>query len=428
LFVVNPESATAGLEFSRWQRMLLPGAMVDGPSAGRSLRDWIVDAAVFAVAIGVGILSLTSTLEDHGPLFVVLDLLLGVAAIAALWFRRKYPRAVAGFVLTAAAVAGLAGGAALIAVFIAALRCERRTLAWITLGALLSSAIFAALFPDGNYIGAMLISILVIGFAVGWGLFARARRDLVAALRERAARLEAESQLHAEQAREAERRRIAREMHDVLAHRISLLSLHAGALEFRPGAPPEEIAAAAAVIRESAHAALEELRDVIGVLREETADTTQPAQPTLRDLPGLIDEARAAGMRIEADLELPLAAGAAEGETADGAAASAPVSELSGRTAFRIVQEGLTNARKHAPNALVSVRVGLAADGRLEVELRNPQPVGAALGPVAEAPLPGAGSGLIGLGERVALAGGELVSGPGEGGDFVLRATLPASR
>ncbi len=282
---MNPESTTAGLEFSRWQRMLLPGAMVDGPSAGRSLRDWIVDAAVFVVAIGVGILALTSTLAEHGPVFVVLDLLLGVAAIAALWFRRQYPRAVAVFVLAAAALSGLAGGAALIAVFNAALRCSRRTLSWIALGALVSSAIFAALFPDGSYVGSILISILVIGFAVGWGLFARARRDLVAALHERAARLEAESQLHAEQAREAERRRIAREMHDVLAHRISLLSLHAGALEFRPDAPPEEIAAAAAVIRESAHAALEELRDVIGVLREETEGATNPAQPTLRDLP-----------------------------------------------------------------------------------------------------------------------------------------------
>jgi signal transduction histidine kinase len=426
---VNHESATAGLEFSRWQRMLLPGTMLAGPSAGRSLRDWIVDAAVFALAIGIGIISLTSTLEDHSPAFVVLDLLLGVAAIAALWFRRSHPRAVAAFVLVAAAVSGLAGGAALIVVFNAALRCSRRTLAWITLGALLSSALFAALFPDGSYVGALLVSILVIGFAVGWGLFARARRDLVATLHERAARLEAESQLHAEQAREAERRRIAREMHDVLAHRISLLSLHAGALEFRPDAPPAEVAAAAAVIRQSARAALEELREVIGVLREETADATQPAQPTLRDLPGLIEEARAAGMRVEADIALPMEGAGADGP-ADGAAsaAGAAISELTGRAAFRIVQEGLTNARKHAPNALVTVRVGLTDADRLEVELRNPQPVGAALGPAGEEPLPGAGSGLIGLGERVALAGGELAHGPDAGGEYRLRATLPAGR
>jgi signal transduction histidine kinase len=410
---VDPESATPGLEFSRWQRMLLPGAMVDGPSAGRSLRDWIVDAAVFVVAIGIGALVLGSTWEDHSPLFVVIDILLGIAAIALLWFRRSHPRGIALFVIPVAAISGLASGAAVIVVFNAALRCDRRTLSWIAVGCFASSVIFAALFPEGSFVGNVLIGLLIVGFAVGWGLFARARRDLVASLHERAARLEAEGQLHTEQAREAERRRIAREMHDVLAHRLSLLSLHAGALEFRPDAPPEEIAAAAAVIRDSAHAALEELRDVIGVLREETAGVTQPPQPALRDLPGLIEEARAAGMRVDAEIELD-----------DDAA----ITELTGRTAFRIVQEGLTNARKHAPNARVSVRAALTEDGQIEIELRNPQPVGAALGGPAATPLPGAGSGLIGLGERVALAGGELVHGPDERGEYRLRATLPAGR
>ena len=103
---------------------------------------------------------------------------------------------------------------------------------------------------------------------IGWGLFVRARRELIDSLRERAERAEAEQRRRLEQAREAERRRIAREMHDVLAHRVTLLSLHAGALEFRPDAPPEEIAEAAGVIRASAHAALQELREVIGVLRD----------------------------------------------------------------------------------------------------------------------------------------------------------------
>jgi signal transduction histidine kinase len=415
---VNPESPQAGFEFSRWQRMLLPGTMVDGAGAGRSVRDWVVDAAILAVALGIGAIVLSSTWREHSGVFVAIDLLLGLAAVAALWFRRRHPRAVAAFVLSAAAFSGLAAGAALVVVFNAALRCSRRALAWIALGAFLSSAVFSLLFPNGSYLGDLLITVLLIGFAVGWGLFARARRDLVVSLHERAARLEAESQLHAEQAREAERRRISREMHDVLAHRLSLLSLHAGALEFRPDAPPEEIAAAAGVIRASAHAALEELRDVIGVLREGTEGAIQPPQPSLRELPELIEEARAAGMRVEAEIELPL-----EGE------AAAAISELTGRTAFRIVQEGLTNARKHAPNALVTVRAGLTADGRVEVELRNPQPVGAALGPgAAGMPMPGAGSGLIGLGERVGLAGGELAHGTEESGEYRLRATLPAGR
>ena len=100
-------------------------------------------------------------------------------------------------------------------------------------------------------------------------------------------------------------------MHDVLAHRLSLLSLHAGALEYRPDAPPEEIAATAGVVREAAAAALEELRDVIGVLREGTEGESRPPQPTLADLPALIEESRAAGMRIEAELDLPRRGGPA---------------------------------------------------------------------------------------------------------------------
>jgi len=205
--------------------------------------------------------------------------------------------------------------------------------------------------------------------------------------------------------RAAERQRIAREMHDVLAHRLSLLSVHAGALEFHPDAPAEEVAEAAGVIRESARSALEELRDVIGVLREEgSEDPTQPPQPTLADLPALVAESRAAGMRLSARIELgdatPLAA--------------------VGRTAYRIAQEGLTNARKHAPGAAVTLTVR-APGGGLEVEVRSLAPVAVAAG----ASLPGAGTGLVGLTERVSLAGGELEHGVDPDGAFVLRARLP---
>jgi signal transduction histidine kinase len=241
-------------------------------------------------------------------------------------------------------------------------------------------------------------------------LFVRAQRELVQSLRDRADRLESEQRLRVEQAREAERLRIAREMHDVLAHRISLLSLHAGALEFRPDAPPDEVAEAAGVIRASAHAALEELREVIGVLREGVDEGTppEPPQPTLAQIPALVDESRAAGMRVVCRIEAP--------------GADALPAAL-GRTAYRVVQEGLTNARKHAPAASVEVTVAAQAGPRLVVEVLSRRPVGV----VATAALAGAGAGagLIGLAERVALAGGELEHGPDAAGDFVLRATLP---
>ena len=122
----------------------------------------------------------------------------------------------------------------------------------------------------------MFIGFLITAVVIGWGLFARARREQVLELHERAVRLEAEHRLRIEQARDAERRRIAREMHDVLAHRVSLLSLHAGALEYRSDATPEEIAEAAGVIRGAARDALEELRQVIGVLRD-GGEATRPS-------------------------------------------------------------------------------------------------------------------------------------------------------
>ena len=153
-------------------------------------------------------------------------------------------------------------------------------------------------------------------------------------------------------ARTAERTRIAREMHDVLAHRLSLLAVQAGALEFHPDAEPSEIAHAAGVIRASAHAALGELRQVIGLLRDPLDDgeavgatEAERPQPTLTDLPRLVEESREAGMDVAFDLRLdhPEA-----------------VPDATVRAVYRVVQEGLTNARKHAPASSVEVAVEVA--------------------------------------------------------------------
>ena len=162
---------------------------------------------------------------------------------------------------------------------------------------------------------------------LGWGLFVRVRREHVLSLRERAAQLEAEQRLRVEQAREAERRRIAREMHDVLAHRVSLLSLHAGALEFRPDAPPEEVAEAAGVIRATAHAALEELREVIGVLRDGAGRRARPSRRSRRS-PTCRRWSRSRAPR------------ACACSCADRRRRPRRVPAALGRTAYRIVQEG----------------------------------------------------------------------------------------
>jgi signal transduction histidine kinase len=286
-----------------------------------------------------------------------------------------------------------------------------RTAVLVAAGYAVTSFVTLLVRPDvsqPNWLQVVLGVVCVVA-VLAWGMLVRARRQLVLVKRERAA---SEHELRVAQARQMERTRLAREMHDVLGHRLSLLSLQAGALELWPDAPPAEIASAAGAIRNNAHGALEDLREVIGVLRSTRADddraqgVPERPQPTMIDVPMLIEESRKAGMRVSLECEL----------TDLGA-----VPEAVGRTAFRIVQEGLTNARKHADNAAVSVAVrGAAADG-LTVEIRNPWPVGVA----GTTPIPGAGMGIIGLAERTALSGGRLEHGRTPAGEFRLWTWLP---
>jgi signal transduction histidine kinase len=382
-----------------WLRFSLPGVLIDGREEDHRRRDRVVDAAMYLIAFAISAVALADTWTGHPAWSRVPELMLGFAALAALRWRRSHPATV-GLAVAAVSIAMIAvTGPQLVATFNAAIRARGRDLAVVAALSVVSCFTIPLLFPshDGYWVSTG-VGLLCTGIVIGWGLFVRARRELVDTLRERAE--------HAHvQTRVAERRRIAGEMHDVLAHRLSLLSVHAGALEFHPDASAEEVAAAAGVIRESARAALEELRDVIGVLREEGGESlTAPPQPTLADLPALVEESRAAGMRLTARIEL--------GDAALPAAV--------GRTAYRIAQEGLTNARKHAPGAAVTLTVA-APDGALRVEVRSLAAVAVAAGSA----LPGAGTGLIGLVERVSLAGGELEHGVDPDGAFVLRARLP---
>ncbi|HET8952120.1 MAG TPA: histidine kinase [Solirubrobacteraceae bacterium] len=392
------------VELARWQRSLLPAGLMDDGERRRSPGDWVVDVLATVLAFAAGAVLLAVTWQDHSHALQIVDAVLGALSIAALWLRRSHPAAVGVGTTAVSAVSAMAGVAGLIALYGVAHRSSWRMVAVVSALSAAAAAAYPAIYPgEDSHSVNVPVGVLLTVVVVGWGLFARARRELVRSLQDRAARLETEQRLHVEQAREAERRRIAREMHDVLAHRVSLLSLHAGALEFRPDAPPEEIAHAAGVIRTSANAVMQELREVIGVLREDEPGIDRP-QPTLAEIPALIEESRAAGMRVHSRVD-----------------ADADVAAATGRTAYRIVQEGLTNARKHAPSAAVSVTVAARAEGGLEVEVVSRRAVGA---PAATQP-PGSGTGLIGLAERVALAGGEFHHGWREGGDHVLRATLP---
>jgi signal transduction histidine kinase len=405
-------------------RWLLPAALVaeldDERPVRRSTRDWLVDALCFILGYGFTLLvtidllapnpSVVPEFAASSPTWLVwLDFVIGTIVAGTLWWRRRWPVQIAVLTLPFGLFSLAAAISQMILLFTVAVHRRFTVAAALAVASLAVSAAFIAIRPEADtaYWESMTWSTVAIVIIVLWGMVVRSRRQLVVSLRDRAERAESEQQLRVAQARTLERTRIAREMHDVLAHRISLLSLHAGALEIRPDATSAEVAGAAGVIRASAHQALQDLREVIGVLRQdEPADGAAPErpQPTLGELTALAEESRAAGVRVRLQLAIE----------------SQVVPDLTGRTAYRIVQEGLTNARKHAPGAAVRVDVAGAPGSGLTIDIRNPWPVGA-----PATVIPGTGTGLVGLAERTTLAGGRLTHGRTPEQDFVLTAWLP---
>lgn len=277
------------------------------------------------------------------------------------------------------------------------------------------------------------------------GLYVGARRRLMESLRERADSLERELQLLAERAEERaewargeERTRIAREMHDVVAHRVSLMVVHAAALQAVARKDPEKAVKNAALVGDMGRQALTELREMLGVLRSAaaTADRARGAVvplaavgaaaaaaadreltggdegtaegPCLSELEELIGQSAAAGMVVELSVE---------GETRG----YAPKIE---QTAYRVVQEALTNVHKHAAGAKTQVRLAHRMS-EIAMQVENgppPEPASA-----SSARLPSGGNGLVGMKERVVALGGVFVSGPTDAGGFRVSAVIPAA-
>ncbi|MFH8596449.1 sensor histidine kinase [Streptomyces rimosus] len=235
------------------------------------------------------------------------------------------------------------------------------------------------------------------------GLWSKARREVIESLEERAAQLEREQAARAEQARIQERARIARDMHDVVAHRVSLMVLHAGALEVN--AKDTATADAAELIRTTGREALGQLREVIGVLKS-TGAADGPAlgpQPTLADLDQLLDQSRAAGIPVRRH----------------DAGTPKRLPTLLEHAAYRVVQEALTNVHKHAGTAPTDVALHYH-DADLEITVSN---TAAPHRPVEA--LPGSGMGLVGLRERVELLDGVFTAEPRRDGGFTVSARFP---
>ncbi|WP_455359029.1 histidine kinase [Streptomyces sp. SYSU K21746] len=375
---------------------------------------------------------------------VPLGVLFGLVAGATLVLRRRWPIAVVlvAVAITPAEMGYLMGVVGLYT--LAASEVPRRITGVLAGMALVGTLIVTAVrteqdlsrgdFEPGPWFVPVVSLFMSLGLTappVLLGLYIGARRRLMESLQERADSLERELSLladraeeRAEWARTEERTRIAREMHDVVAHRVSLMVVHAAALQAVAAKDPAKAVKNAALVGDMGRQALTELREMLGVLR--TGDSPRPASaavplaaigaaaaaaaaasedgPQLDDLEALVGQSRAAGMVVELLVD---------GETRG----YAPEVE---QTAYRVVQEGLTNVHKHAPGAKAWVRLAHRGD-EVAMQVENgPSDAG-----VADAGLPSGGNGLVGMRERVLGLGGVFVAGPTEAGGFRVSAVLP---
>ena len=342
--------------------------------------------------------------NDHA--WLALDLVMGAAALVLVFWRRRFPLQIALITGAMGAISAFSAGAATLALVSLSTRRRKREIipaALANLAGALALDWFNPTAQDDQVITWPII-FAAVAVTVAIGMYIGSRRELLATLHERANTSEAVQAARVAQARAAERARIAREMHDVLAHRISLVTMHAGALSYRTDLDADQMRATAEVIQENSHQAMIELREVLGLLREGPGDSApELPQPSATDVPALLDEARQAGMRIDAQL-IDLGG----------------IPETLGRTAYRVIQEGLTNARKHAPNTSVNIILQGGPDDGLRTTVRNLLPIGS-----KSMSSPESGLGLIGLAERAALAGGQLTHRVTDEREFVLSAWLP---
>jgi signal transduction histidine kinase len=378
-----------------------------------------VVATVFAVAVSViGNLvtfsassSVSYEYKLHPTALTFVAMLVGIGASTMLVWRHHWPLLVFGIALVPPLV-GSDGMAALVA--LAALTAARRDhLRWLAVPVVYGVTTFAlwrdAGWVDGSQIfgvfiaesgtakivGVLVVAAILTAIPVTVGVLRGTRADL----RERERR---EAWMRAEMTRQEERSRIAHEMHDVLGHRLSLLSLQAGALEVTG---PEKTGDAARTVRSTAKQSLEDLRQVIGVLRDGRDFHLSGPAPTMADLPTLVGQTRQAGVPVSLTLLL------------DQATAAPP--QL-GMAVYRIVQESLTNILRHAPGAPADVTVRGAPGAGVTLEIVNPIPP-----PGTVPPSPGSGTGLTGITERINALGGKVNIGPTTNNTFAIQAWLP---
>ncbi|MFD3695613.1 histidine kinase [Streptomyces sp. NPDC058646] len=415
-------------------------------------RDVVVDVALGGVsALECAWEGVAFAREAGVPTAV--GVLFGLVVGSVLVLRRRWPIAVVlvGIAVAPAAMGFLLGVVGLYT--LASSEVPRRITATLASMSLAATYVVMYLRTRGDVEADTALVVALSGFVavaltvppVLFGLYIGARRRLMESLQERADSLERELSLladraeeRAEWARTEERTRIAREMHDVVAHRVSLMVVHAAALEAVALKDPARAAKNAALVGDMGRQALTELREMLGVLRSGSSQAVAAAAgsggtggvravagagvsaapaaaalvgsfddgPSLAELEVLVGQSRAAGMVVEMVVQGARPAYAAEVE----------------QTAYRVVQEALTNCHKHAPGARVVVRLA-HREGEVAMQVEN----GPCDGEAGGAGLPSGGNGLVGMRERVLGLGGVFVSGPTDAGGFRVSAVLPAA-
>ena len=383
----------------------------------------LVDIGLAVVVTGFVVVSLVAE-RRHGEHVPTSGVLVLLGLLPALALRRLLPGTALGLVVAVQAGLALTGTAPganvpaeLIVPYSVAAYAGRRVR--LATGVAAGAALVAMALPWAPAgLRLDLLGFLVAG-AGAWlvGAVLRGRRDKVVRLAEYAERVERERDLQARRAVADERLRIARELHDVVAHNLSVVVVHAQALRPVVTRDPERALGLASSIEETGREALEEMRHLLGVLRAGDSDRDGDGgdlypldpQPGLDALEGLVAQVRQAGLTVSLT-------------TSGEPRRLPPAIELS---AYRIVQEALTNVLRHAGPARAAVAVGYQDDA-LVLDVTD-DGRGAAAG-LADPPVPGSGHGLVGMRERVALFDGQLSTGPRPGGGFAVRARIPVRR
>jgi signal transduction histidine kinase len=381
-------------------------------------RHTLVTDGILAVAVYT--LALVASKMSHGYEMGTLNprtTVVGALISAALVFRRKKPRWVLAFTTVGTALYLALGGVrgplllvTMVAVYTVVLESSRRAAVTIASCTAMVLAVSGVVFGERYWLSPVIVSTVAqTGLAAAVGEAVRSKRASVAAIRERAHHAERTREEEAERRVMEERLHIARELHDVLAQHVAVINVQAGVAAHVLETEPAQAREALAHIRQAGRSALEELRTTVGLLRQPNAqpdpvgaDTAPEPVPGLDRLPQLIASFTATGLKIEQYVE---------GEPRDLPAAV----DLAG---YRIVQEALTNVRKHAPDAGAVVRLAYRP-GEFRVEVTD-------TGTSAPQHAAGTGHGLLGMRERALSVGGVFSAGPEPGSGFRVTAVLPA--